>query len=65
MLKLPFTYLHHGVVLKIVTKSTSKGEIPKNHDNQNVVAETGINVENQEIIFAFMIYIMERLQVEV
>ena len=31
---LRFTYLHHDIILKIVTKSTSKGECRKNHDKK-------------------------------
>jgi len=34
--------------LKIVTKLTSKEEVPKNHDKQNMVTEIWINAEGQE-----------------
>ena len=34
--------------LEIVTKLTSKKEVPKNHDKQNKVTEIWINAESQE-----------------
>ena len=42
-----FTLCHHDIILSIVTKKTSKGEMPKIHDKQNIDTKIWIVTKSQ------------------
>ena len=56
---LRFTYLHHDIILKIVTKSTSKGEGRKTMTSKNLAIKIWINAQSQTNHVYMRIFIME------